>query len=300
MPKVTKLLKPIYTATLSIEGDQASISDIIPITKRMKMELEQVHDFGIGTLKSDLLENIHNYLEGGDIRAHFVNIETSDVHTFATLLDPRYKGLFFQRKENAERAKQKLRCLAKEFLNSRKFEATVPDSAPTPNTFDLLDDSRPLSWEDCVLSEDDEDAHMQGICDIEKEFKEYFSNCKRIPIDGDCLMFWKVSEKQFPILSFLARTYLCPPASSSASEREFSIAGIITNNRRIRLLPTNTERLLFLKYNLRAIGWDTQIPQPPESFSQPNDLIVEMLEANQDSDIYQVESEDSDNEESDY
>ena len=94
-------------------------------------------------------------------------------------------------------------------------------------------------------------------------------------------MFWKVSEKQFPILSFLARTYLCPPASSSASEREFSIAGIITNNRRIRLLPTNTERLLFLKYNLRAIGWDTQIPHPPESFSQPNDLIVEMLEANQ-------------------
>ena len=88
MPKVTKLLKPIYTATLSVEGDQASISDIIPITKRMKMELEQVHDFGIGTLKSELLENIHNYLEGGDIRAHFVNIETSDVHTFATLLDP--------------------------------------------------------------------------------------------------------------------------------------------------------------------------------------------------------------------
>ena len=115
MPKVIKLLKPIYTATLSVEGDQASISDIIPITKRMKMELEQVHDFGIGTLKSELLENIHNYLEGGDIRAHFVNIETSDFHTLATILDPRYKGLFFQRKENAERAKQILRCLAKNF-----------------------------------------------------------------------------------------------------------------------------------------------------------------------------------------
>ena len=90
-------------------------------------------------------------------------------------------------------------------------------------------------------------------------------------------MFWKVSEKQFP---------------------EFSIAGIINNNRRIRLLPTNTEILLFLKYNLRAIGWDTQNPQPQESFSQPNDLTVEILEANQDGDIYQMESENSDSEES--
>ena len=113
-------------------------------------------------------------------------------------------------------------------------------------------------------------------------------------------MFCKISEKQFAILGSLAKTYLCPPASSSTSEREFCIAGIITNNQRIRLLPTNTERLIFLKYNLRVIGWDTQIPQPPESFSQRNALTVEMLEANQDGDIYQVESENSDSEESDY
>ena len=58
----------------------------------MKMKLEQAHEFGIGTLKGKLLENIHKYLEGGDTRAHFVNVETSDLHTFATLLDPRYKG----------------------------------------------------------------------------------------------------------------------------------------------------------------------------------------------------------------
>ena len=43
MPKVIKLLTPIFAATFSFEGDQASISDIIPIIKRMKMEIEQVH-----------------------------------------------------------------------------------------------------------------------------------------------------------------------------------------------------------------------------------------------------------------
>ena len=121
-------------------------------------------------------------------------------------------------------------------------------------------------------------------------------NLLTISLDGDSLMFWKLSEKQFPILSLLARTLLCPPASSSTSEREFILAGIFTNNRRIRLLPTNTERLLSLKYNLRAIGWDTQVPQPPEPFSQPNDLTLEMLKANlyQEGNINQLDSESSD------
>ncbi|KAI6651295.1 hypothetical protein LOD99_5443 [Oopsacas minuta] len=112
------LLKPIYTATLLVEGEQASILDIIPITKRIELELKQVYEFGKGTLKSKLLENIHNYLEGGDIRAHFVNVETSDLLTFATPLDPRYKGLFFQKKENTESTKQTLKCVAKSFLSS--------------------------------------------------------------------------------------------------------------------------------------------------------------------------------------
>ncbi|KAI6650096.1 hypothetical protein LOD99_6178 [Oopsacas minuta] len=100
------------------------------------MELEQVHEFGTCTLKSKLLENIHIYLEGGDIRAHFVNVEISHVHTFATLLDPRYKGLFFQKNENAESAKQRLKCVSKDFLNSRNSKITDP----TPNSFDPVED----------------------------------------------------------------------------------------------------------------------------------------------------------------
>ena len=94
MPKDIKLLTPIFAATLSVECNQASISDIIPITKRMKMEHEQVQEFGIGTLKSKLLENIHKYLEGGDIRAHFGNVETSDLHTFATYLTHDTRDVF--------------------------------------------------------------------------------------------------------------------------------------------------------------------------------------------------------------
>ena len=52
-----------------------------------------------------------------------------------------------------------------------------------------------------MLSEDEEDVHLQGISDNENEFTDYFSKCKRIPIDEDSPMFWKVSKNNF--LSFV-------------------------------------------------------------------------------------------------
>ena len=59
----------------------------------MEMELEQVQELGIGTLKSNLLENFHHYLEGIDDNISSM-FEKSDVHAFATLLDPRYGFVF--------------------------------------------------------------------------------------------------------------------------------------------------------------------------------------------------------------
>ena len=62
------------------------------------------------------------------------------------------------------------------------------------------------------------------------------------------------NAKRWPVLAKLARKYLCAPASSSASEREFKVAKNI-QAQRVRLLPRNVERLLFLKYNHRALSY---------------------------------------------
>lgn len=55
----------------------------------------------------------------------------------------------------------------------------------------------------------------------------------------------------------LAMRYLSAPISSVASEREFKSARDIANGDRVRLLPKNVEKLLFLKHNLRSIGFNT-------------------------------------------
>ena len=87
---------------------------------------------------------------------------------------------------------------------------------------------------------------------------------------SDPLDFWKSMCQTFPNLSKLARTYLAPPPSSTASEREFKVAKNIQSESRARLLPANLEKLLFLKYNLRALGYRTNLSTPPEHFILPN------------------------------
>lgn len=48
----------------------------------------------------------------------------------------------------------------------------------------------------------------------------------------DPLLFWRDNGKQFPKLAHVARGVFSCPASSSASERAFSLAGIIYSKRR--------------------------------------------------------------------
>lgn len=56
------------------------------------------------------------------------------------------------------------------------------------------------------------------------------------------------NERTFPKLSAIAKWVLSAPATSCASERNFSAAGF-TMDHRNRLLPTTLDDCLFLKSN---------------------------------------------------
>lgn len=64
------------------------------------------------------------------------------------------------------------------------------------------------------------------------------------------LHWWSIQCKQYPIISQLARCYLCICASSSASERVFSYSGHILLKHRSCLEPEKVNMLLFLSRNL--------------------------------------------------
>ena len=60
--KVQTVLKPALTATKAAEGDNVSISDVIPLVKKLKHEVQQTQGAGIGTLKNSLLDNIDRFV----------------------------------------------------------------------------------------------------------------------------------------------------------------------------------------------------------------------------------------------
>ncbi len=66
----------------------------------------------------------------------------------------------------------------------------------------------------------------------------------------DPLQWWKIHEKNFTRVSFLAKRYLCIPATSTPSERVFSIGGNIVTCHRAALKPEAVDRLVFLARNL--------------------------------------------------
>ena len=51
--------------------------------------------------------------------------------------------------------------------------------------------------------------------------------------------------------------FLLSPVSSVSSEREFKVARDIANVNRVRLRPQNVQKLLFLKYNLKAMSYNS-------------------------------------------
>lgn len=70
--------------------------------------------------------------------------------------------------------------------------------------------------------------------------------------DGDLLSFWKKRTTSFPLLSTLARALLCIPATSTPSERVFSVAGLVLTAKRSRLMPQRVNKIIFIHDNYRV------------------------------------------------
>ena len=70
-------------------------------------------------------------------------------------------------------------------------------------------------------------------------------------VSSNPLIWWKGQEPLFPLLRAAALKHLSTPCSSVYSERLFSEAGTVWEEKRSRLLPARGEKLLFLHHNAK-------------------------------------------------
>ncbi|XP_062566541.1 E3 SUMO-protein ligase ZBED1-like [Saccostrea cucullata] len=80
---------------------------------------------------------------------------------------------------------------------------------------------------------------------------EKYRHMPSVAVSSNPLVWWKENAKNFPVLSVIAKQYLCIPATSVPSERVFSTAGDIVTAQRASLKPKHVDMLIFLKKNLK-------------------------------------------------
>ena len=264
--KALAILKPAYIATKEAEGDNTSVSDVIPLVTKLIYEINNVEHTGIGTFKATWLNEIKRYFDGK------YNIESRIEFSFATLLDPRYKTAAFRTRNNASVAKELLIQEVQQLLNQQDARQRVDSSSEATES----QASSTTAWlVDPADTEDEDDNEQVMARNIRKQLNEYVKE-KRLRLNEDPLSFWAVNKDRFNLLSPLVRKYLSAPPASTSVERLFSAAGNILGTKRLRLKPENLECNLFLKYNLRALtlgSTRTSLPDVPDGYTAPNSCV---------------------------
>ena len=108
-----------------------------------------------------------------------------------------------------------------------------------------------VSWDNVhAHHQETQQSDVPSLTDaVETELAKFLAApCQ--PRASDPLTWWRDNRARFPLLGDAARRYLAAPATSVPSERLFSSAGDIADDKRTCLLAENLERLVFLKPNL--------------------------------------------------
>lgn len=85
---------------------------------------------------------------------------------------------------------------------------------------------------------------------IQKECLKYLVSCDANDlVDGNVIKYWKDRRTAFPLLYKLAKAVLSAPATSTPSERVFSVAGLTVTAKRSRLNSSRVDKIIFVHDN---------------------------------------------------
>jgi hypothetical protein len=243
--RIVRVLKPFYDATLELCGDDSCLSLVIPIITLLNAKLQTTtEDVGLMQMKAALRDAMFR---------RFGFIKTNRNLIAATLLDPRFKDIYFSSQEKADAV-----TVIVNFLRRATDDNAAPavDSQPPSATVALTSSVESSLWDDYdnyVLSLDSaETSPASSQLTVETQLNNYLRD-SRVPRSTNIYGYWNTS--QFPALEPAARKFLSAPPTSVASEQLFSAAGQIYADRRSNLLGDNVDKLLFLSYNIRLFDF---------------------------------------------
>lgn len=166
----------------------------------------------------------------------------TDILLAAALLDPRFMNLRCITDELTKKSQSKAEFLS-EMVTTELKDCGIEVAAVAPPSSDSTSNS--ISALAMKHSYDNE----MSVSAIKKECQVYVTLCHASHVTTGITHFWRERACQFPWLSTLASKLLCIPATSTPSERVFSVAGLTISAKRSTLNPSNVDKTIFVHDN---------------------------------------------------
>lgn len=282
------LLKPFEEITKLASAEDSIISEVIPLVSTLKAYLSQESQsfFGIGTLKDELQNNLHK---------RFHEIFGKDHLLIATFLDPRFKSKFFNQETEQLVLSSIRKNILQESATGSSAIIQQADTAITISTTrtstsveeglsDDDDENMPLaalslhsmakerqemtnekkrknetsfwdSFDNIVGSSINKKKKGESNQEmLDRELLQYMQSTI-IPRTDSPFQWWQDHKAEMCLLYRQVEVYFSAPPASVSSERVFSEAGNVYNNKRNKLTPEIAEKLIFLHDNLKRLNF---------------------------------------------
>lgn len=168
-------------------------------------------------------------------------LEAKQEYGMATLMDARYKKLFFRDRNNASRAQlaliEKLRVVAKETKQPGPQPALI-GTAPISGNLDRI---RRITQNAAKVGVDD--------CPAQKIYK-FFGDVEVMEVEP--IEYWETSTDH-PALKSLAKAVLLPPASSVDSERVASALNNLIGDKRTRMKSDYISKMYYIIFVIMSL-----------------------------------------------
>lgn len=242
-----QILKPLERLSKEISGQHyVTCSKIIPMVYSLRETMEMMEpQTNIGQVTKKVIEE--------QIKERFGLIEQVSPLAISTILDPRFKKIYFKNYTACAHAIGKITSMLSDIPSQPQSTSHGPitNSGQNNETDDI--------WRFHQKLVTNQWPHLNGTTNstlVGLDLTNYFNEPVEDLRNCDPILYWSNHKiTSYRKISMIAMDYLCIVGTSVPSERMYSSAGSILTPDRSRLTGKNLQRLLFLK-SLDDVYWE--------------------------------------------